>query len=62
MKIKGVDCMIDNYAWNVFVNTGNIDAYLLSKEIVKIKSEAPNAIINNNVEPSISNDSETNTA
>lgn len=54
--------MIDNYAWNVFVNTGNIDAYLLSKEIVKIKSEAPNAIINNNVEPSISNDSETNTA
>lgn len=54
--------MIDNYAWNVFVNTGNIDAYLLSKEIVEIKNEAPNAIINNNVELSISNDSEANTA
>lgn len=54
--------MIDNYAWNVFVNTGNIDAYLLSKEIVEIKSKTPNAIINNNVEPSISNDSEANTA
>ena len=54
--------MIDNYAWNVFVNTGNIDAYLLSKEIVEIKSKTPNAIINNNVKPSISNDSEVNTA
>ena len=54
--------MIDNYAWNVFVNTGNIDAYLLSKEIVEIKSQTPNVVINNNVELSISNDSEANTA
>ena len=36
--------MIGTYAWNVFENTGSLDAYLLKVEAEKARNEAPTVI------------------
>ena len=41
--------MIKNIAWNMFKNTGNIDAFLEFKQIRDIENGSTNEILNNDI-------------
>jgi hypothetical protein len=39
-----------NFTWNVFSQTGNVDTYLLFKELEKERSEMPDTLDNETAE------------